>query len=221
MSVVTLDEMSAYCNNPDWSPSQAQHIEQAVLPGIQRGLETYLNRPIEPMHVREARQPDCEGRLWPTVTPVWNIIKIDYAPIGGSILTPSPYAPAVPMAPVMVTAREWDPAGTMMGAPNWMWQGGGVNYITIPGVPWDPSQPGIGGYVVVEYVGGYNGYVDEGLKLDIMRVAAREISALYDNSIGLRDGAGADAQISDRRDKGWTKDELAAWDRLRRRVVVT
>jgi hypothetical protein len=220
MTLVNSEQLADYLNGATWSPRQQLHIEEIVLPGVQRELETYLNRPVEPMHVREARQPDCEGRVWPTVSPVWQVLAIHFAPGGDSIALDTSFEPVVPMAPSIVTAREWDPAGTKMKAPNWIIQQGSA-YIFVPGYIWDPSVPLSGSYVVVEYIGGYNGYVDEGLKLDVLRVAAREVERTYDNAVSLRDGAGVALGPSDPRPKGWQPDELAKWDRLRRRVVVS
>lgn len=219
MTIVTGEMLSDYLNGVAWTPRQAMHVEYVVLPGVQRELETYLNRPVEAMHVREARIPDCEGRVWPTVTPVWQVLAIDYTPAGGSPIVPTGYAPPVPLAPIVQTARQWDPAGTQMQAPNWAIQQG-QPYIVIPGY-WDPSISLSGQYVLVEYIGGYNGYVDEALKLAILRVAAREVERLYDNAVSLRDGSGVAVSPSDPRNKGWTAEELAQFDRLRRRVVVS
>lgn len=223
MTIVTSDELADYLNGVTWSLSQTNHIANVVLPGIQQELENYLNRPIEPMHVREARQPDCDGRIWPTVTPVIKMISIDYSPVGGSVQTPNPplYVPAA-LSPDPGVAREWDPAITPTQAPNWLVQQQGSSFITIPGFTWDPSMSvTMPGYVLIEYIGGYNGYIDTALKLDILRVAAREVERVYDNAVTLTDGAAQQKVSSDPRTKGWTPDELAQWDRLRRRVVVS
>lgn len=220
MTVVTSEDLADYLNGPTWSPRQQLMIDETILPGVQNELETYLNRPVEPMHVREARQPDCEGRVWPTVSPVWRVLAIHYAPAGTVIDLQPTFDPDVPMVPQIQTARQWDPAGVGIQAPNWLIQQGSP-FIFIPGAVWDPSMPaGYGGYAVVEYLGGYNGYVDSGLKLAMLRVAAREVERLFDNAITLRDGAGLPTGPSDPRNKGWSAEELAQWDRLRRRVVV-
>jgi hypothetical protein len=70
----------------------------------------------------------------------------------------------------------------------------------------------------VTYIGGYDGRNDEGLKVAILRVAAREISENQDETVGINAG-----EVTGRPQPnilGWTTEELRQWDHLRRRVVV-
>lgn len=214
MTLVDSTALSAYMGGATWTEIQESHITDVVLPGVQQELELYLNRPVEPMHVREARPIDDCGRVFLTVTPVWEVIGID---LNGTVETPTQYQPAA-LSDVPAIARKYDPAITKMsGTPFWAAQPG---FITVTAYI-SSLLAGVPNQAVVEYIGGYLGYTDDALKLAILRVAAREVERLYDTSIGLRDGAGQPAGESDRRGKGWTPQELAMFDRLRRRVVST
>jgi hypothetical protein len=216
MPLVTSADLAAYMHGLTWTPVQQAQIDGVVLPGVQQQLEQYLGRPVEPMHVREAR-PFTDGRIWLTVSPVWQILSYDWQ--GQGTFQPTTYVPA-PLPPSNM-ARTWDDASTgMNGSPNGTFVDLGV---MPPGYFFMASD--IMSYVpvsvIVEYIGGYNGFADQALKLAIERVAAREVERLYDNTIGLRDGSGQPAGDSDPRPKGWQPDELAAFDRIRRRVVAT
>jgi hypothetical protein len=215
--LVNADDLSAYLGGPIWTPLQRNHIETVVLPGVQQELENWLNRPVEPTQVREARPVDCNGIVWLTVSPVWQVLSIDYG-TGTTPTTPDQYVPGA-MGVTAVADRRWDPAGAgVQGAP---WMAAQPGYLTVQPPLMFPNGYQVIPTVVVTYIGGYNGYVDQALKLDIERVAAREVERLYDNSLSLRDGAGQPAGMSDQRDKGWTDGELAKWTRLRRPVVAT
>lgn len=193
-------------------------IEGVVLPGVQRSLETYLNRPVEPIQVREPRTPDREGFVTLTVSPVWKVLKVDY--MGQSDQVPDVYQPPglTPLDPV--AERIYDVAQYPQSATAWMIPISPViNIFT-----WSPIynygyNPRIPPYVVVNYVGGLNGYAIDGLKLAILRVAAREVERNMDDTLNIRAGAAEVASYSDNREKGWTQDELFAWSRFRRPVM--
>jgi hypothetical protein len=112
-----------------------------------------------------------------------------------------------PVAPLVGTnGRMLDHLYPVVGDP--LIVPGGI-YVGVPGV-----------HFVVEYVGGYNGYLNAALKMGIMRVAAREVSVHNDHTLSLRDGNAEQAAQSDNRPTGWTPEELKQFDRLRRRIIV-
>lgn len=89
----------------------------------------------------------------------------------------------------------------------------GRNYVRLGYIGWC-------GQVSVDYLGGYNGDKIPGLKLAIMRVAAREFVHNH--------GDGMTAQNTELRPpedptpiaKGWTEEELTKFDRFRRRTAI-
>lgn len=64
--------------------------------------------------------------------------------------------------------------------------------------------------------------VDEAadVKIAILRAAAREATVRHDDTLGVTDLEVRQVQPVDRRDPGFTDDELKKFDRLRRRTVV-
>lgn len=74
--------------------------------------------------------------------------------------------------------------------------------------------------VVLTYVGGLVGAEEDDVRLAILRVAAREATDRHDDTRTVTDLEGRQAQRTDRREVGWTDDELKKFDRLRRRTAV-
>jgi hypothetical protein len=77
-----------------------------------------------------------------------------------------------------------------------------------------------GGPVVVTYVGGIDGEDEDDVRLAILRVAAREMATNHDDVLTNAELSTTTPPKRDTRALGWTKDELAEFDRLRRRTVV-
>jgi len=74
-----------------------------------------------------------------------------------------------------------------------------------------------GVWFVVEYIGGYNGYVDDALKLSILEVASRTVSVNHDDTMSIKSMNSEDP--APQMNKGWKPEELAMFDRLRRRIA--
>jgi hypothetical protein len=213
MTLVTIDELTTYMGGLKLTENQRGITESVILPGVQQDLENYLNRPVEPILIREGLRPNDNGYVFFRTTPVHKIISI-VTSSGQDTEYAAPTVPELSNPGEYRTYDEWgDPelykyhVGVMPG-------GFSLGY-----------YPSFGGYSMpyyrVEYVAGYNGYVNEALKLDITRVTAREVEAQFDDTLSLRGGGTEAAQDSDNRVKGWTQDELEKWDRLRKRVAVT
>lgn len=214
MTLVTSEELTAYMGGLELNPDQVGVIESIILPGVQQDLENYLNRPVEPVQVRESVRADDSGFLYFRVTPIHKILSVVQS--DGSTVGYSPTTPPT-MTPVTDDIRTYDEWGDpdLFG-----YQIEGIPFVgsgfgSIYGYPTYGSRP----FYRVEYVAGYNGYVNEALKVDIMRVAAREVEMLFDDTMSLRGGSAEAASNSDQREKGWTQDELVRWDRIRKRVV--
>ena len=81
-----------------------------------------------------------------------------------------------------------------------------------------------GGYgsVTITYTGGLTPDADalEDVRLAIMRVASREMTTKHDDTLSVKDlSARDDGEPTNRMPLGWTEDELAEFDRLRKRVM--
>lgn len=211
--LVSADELIAYMSNINLTPPQKTSAQQ-TLNAVQAELEVYLNRPLELVQVREAVRTDHLGYANVTVSPVHKvintqIIEVSYGP--EPLNQFAPYTPEPMERDALIDPDNGRPLLDMLSIPNF---GDplivhGAIYIGFPNA-----------WYVVEYVGGYNGQATDGLKQDIMRVAAREVARNADDTLSLRGDKAEQASESDDRVKGWTIEEKAKWDRLRRRVIV-
>lgn len=203
MALVTPEDLARYMSGIRMNDEQKQSAED-ILAGVQSELEDHINRPLEPVRSRELVRVDRSGYVNVRHTPVHAVLRIqDY----GSTLPSRPtdvvdnYAPEVSDALPLV---DYAPVnnGQDMIVP------GGVRY----GTP--------GGYVLIEYLSGSTEFVRRALpkvKLAIMRVAAREFDAMHNDSVRVRGGSTESTPPPEK--IGWTDEEKAAFDRLRRRVV--
>ena len=208
--LVTTEELKQYMSGINLTPQQ-EVSAAGVLLGVQKELERYLNRPVQLVQVREAIQSDPTGFLNVSVSPVTKIINL--TPLSSRLigLTIPEFNPYVP------TDIVRDPS---------IGENGVVQNRTLVIRDQSHAVPGaiyVGvahAWYVAEYVGGRDCSDDASVKLGILRVAAREVAGNHDDTISLRQGDAEAAAKSDTREKGWTLDELRAFDRLRRRVVV-
>lgn len=208
--LVSVEELLKYMSNANMTADQKIDIG-STLAGVQQELETYLNRPLELVQVREAVRTDIAGNAYVSVTPIHKVIGTSIVEVSYGPSPLNQFSPYIP--PVM----ERDP---LIGDDGVM-----IDLLTVPNFGDPLVIPGgvhIGfpeAWYVVEYIGGYNGHAVEGLKLDIKRVAAREVAENHIDGLSLRDGNAEKAAESDPRPKGWTPEEKTRWDRLRRRVI--
>ncbi len=73
--------------------------------------------------------------------------------------------------------------------------------------------------ITVTYVGGISGEDEDDVRLAILRAAAREMTVRHDDVLGVSDLATRRVEPVDRRTPGFMPEELAKFDRLRRRTV--
>lgn len=204
--LVQVNELKAYMGG--WNDYNDGAISDVLL-GVQQELETWLNRPLEYIQIREIVQSDRQGFLYLSVTPVRKVISCGVTTASDLIDVPDnlvePY--------VMVRDALLDEDARIVDRT--------TAYTT-------SFRPAAGGLWVnapftsylVEYIGGYNYYTDEALKLAIKRVAAREVRRYYVDDASMNLGGLDNTEQGDTRLVGWTKEELTRLERYRRRVYL-
>lgn len=212
MTIVTVDELINYMDGFKLTNAQRVHVDTVLLPGLKQDLEKYLNRNVEEVQVRERIEPDSEGYLYFSFTPVIEILSITRS--DGTVVTiPDTYQPPG-MVPEPGITRSLDLTSVQNGD-NYRFRLDGYNSL-LPS--YSPVLFGLPTYIV-EYISGFNGDVLIAMKSDIMRVAAREVG-MWDSSVSIVAGQTEANKNPDDRHKGWTEEELAAWQRFRRRNII-
>lgn len=234
MSLVNVEDLTGYMGGITLTPLQEARVGNVILPGIQGELERHLNRKLEPVLMRESLLPDDRGYLVFTEAPVWEVMSVTRSSDGAAV----PFPPPVIAQPVLTVPAKYDGivqtvvdrAGLGMDAKSYMMPVAangllgftGLDYISVMGYgALDGFYPEIS--FVCTYVAGYKGVDDPDLMLDILRVAAREVERMFDDTMSLRDATVGQTENSDSSwrgaSKGWTVAELDSWNRLRRRVT--
>lgn len=197
MALVTVTDLREYMSGVSLNAAQVR-TAQVVLDGTQQALELHLNRPVQPVQVRETRRSNGSCDLHLSVTPVHTVISIRV--VGQSNL--STYTPDTTALSSGELDRIWDampemdcivPGGITVGSPDT--------------------------WYTVEYIGGYNGWVDDALKLAILEVASRTMTYDHDDVLTIKDDMASEPSRTASIVKGWKPEELAMFDRLRRRTV--
>lgn len=197
MALVNVTDLREYMSGVSLNAAQVR-TAQVVLDGTQQALELHLNRPVQPVQVRETRRSNGSCDLHLSVTPVHTVISIRV--VGQSNL--STYTPDTTALSPVELDRIWDampemdcivPGGITVGSPDT--------------------------WYTVEYIGGYNGWVDDALKLAILEVASRTMTYDHDDVLTIKDDMASEPSRTASIVKGWKPEELAMFDRLRRRTV--
>jgi hypothetical protein len=199
MAIASVADLRNYMSGVSLSAKQ-DAAAQMALDGVQEELELYLGRPVQPVQVREVRRADATGDIALTVTPVIRVLSL--RPVTATEATEYTTT-IVPLADVAEDATR--------------------NYDTAPEQSWiAPGGIVVGaafGYYVVEYVGGYNGWGDKGLKLAILEVASRTMTVNHDDVLSIKDDIAREPANAASIQKGWRDDELKRFDRIRRRTA--
>lgn len=216
--IVSVPELVTYMSGVNFNASQTDAATQ-VLNGVQRSLERYLNRFLEPTLVQERVQAGWDGSVRFSYTPVVKFISM-IDPAGFSLpVNGWQQAPTVPA----MDDDEWE---------EWSDEFGATRQVDlIPGTfyGWLPQEfngtligaPKV--WYALKYISVLILPNQDDLKLDILRVAAREMTRNHDDSVSLKDGIMGDdtnPMIEGITGLGWTDDELAKYGRYRRRVIV-
>lgn len=123
-------------------------------------------------------------------------------------LTPDEFGRLWPSATPIVSVS--DPVdGIVINHRMWLT---GSSLASVWGGGWQP--------VTVTYVGGVDGPDEEDIRVAILRAAAREVTVRHDDVLDVTDLTTRRVEAVDRRTPGFLPDELAQFDRLRRRTVV-
>ncbi len=199
-----MQELQQYLNGV--SLSVADHASaEMILASTQHALELYLNKPLEPVQVRELARSRGDGRIYLRVSPVHRILSVTSAYNGYNYSLATPFIPPV-----------FERDDTVLQYVDYVPDLAGTYPISAGGFYSDiPDNT-----FVVDYVGGYNGYNDMALKMAILRVAAREVSAQHDGRPQFRRGTSEVVTTSTPVEIGWQPEELQSLQRLRRIVVV-
>ena len=196
MALVTVSDLRKYMSDMPLSANQSA-IAQTVLDGTQQQLELYLGRPVQPVQVREKARSNGSGDLMLSVSPVHSVISF-------RTLTGADQELTTDTTPLTEdeALRVWDAMTEAV--------------ITVPGGlyvgRWNT-------WYVVEYIGGYNGYVDDALKLAILEVASRTMTVNSDDVLSIKDDIAHEPANAPAMQKGWRPEELFAFDRIRRKMV--
>lgn len=197
MAVVTVAELRKYMSDVSLSANQ-QNSAQLVLDGTQQQLELYLGRPIQYVQVREKRRSDAAGDLMLSVTPVHKIISLRT------------------FTATELTEFTTDTTPLSEDEVDRIWDAMPDNYPVVPG---GIHTGRAFTWYIVEYYGGYNGFSDDALKLAILEVASRTMTVNHDDVLSIKDDIAREPANAPSLQKGWRPEELAQFDRLRRRVV--
>lgn len=162
---------------------------QAALDGVQSELEIYLNRSLQQRRVQETLTATSTGTVHVSNSPIIALY---------GVYRINPVTGIAGTVPMVLPYGAWKV---------------GQNYIRV-----GYAATSVGA-VSVDYLGGYNGDKIPGVKLAIMRVAAREFVRNHDNSMTIQNTELRPPEDPTPVAKGWTIDELAKFDRYRRRVV--
>ena len=198
MALVTVTDLREYMSDVSFSAGQ-NRTAQTVLDGVQQTLETYLNRPVQMVQVRERRRTNFDGDLVTTVTPVYKVLTM-------RLLGQTTGTEYTTFDTTALSEEEADR----------VWDSMPVSDSIVPGGIYVGSP---GQWYIVEYIGGYNGYVDDQLKLAILEVASRIMTTNHDDTLSLKEGI-ANEPSGQPLARGWAEEELRRFDRLRRRTVI-
>lgn len=213
-ALVSVPQLQRFMSNVNFNQSQKDEAA-SVLKEVQNDLEVYCNRPLQPLHVREARQTDSQGYLNLSASPIQKIILI--TPVE-NVFEPALYATPPVLSPMQpqpgVNRVSLDYVATNFGDP--LIVPGGVYIGGFTTNPW----LGYGnGFYIAEYIGGWIGYYEDSVKLGIKKVAARIMMNNHDDFQSLQADNATNATPRDSRPPEWTDGELRKFDRMRRRVI--
>lgn len=209
--LVSLDEFRHHLGGASAidTPGRETAARQ-ILSGVQGQLEAHLNRPVEPTMIRQVGMTDSTGFFRFRITPVVKIVSLER-------VSRDSYAGVV-RNPIVVPPPLERPAGYDENLR--MIDDVQTTYQDVQQQPGGMQSLWYSTPFIITYIGGYNGYLVDGLKKAIMTVASREYTRKYMHGSNVQQGQPTATTASDQREDGWTQDELIEWDRIRRRTVV-
>lgn len=210
MAVVTNEELRTYMGGISLSPTQLQTLTY-IIEGVQQELEMYINRAIEPTQIRELVATDATGVAYLSQSPISAILKI------------SNFSRSSPLNVRELGVIEMGDLTPFEGAQHdYIPEGDGIDLIVPGGINLGITS-GDGARFVVEYIGGGGAFIArylKGIKLAVMRVAAREAQHMVDGAMTIKNVSATEPMDPNGNiPKGWQPWELERFDRIRRRVV--
>lgn len=178
-----------------------------VIARVQKVVETYLNRPVEKVQVREVARSDSKGFVYLSVTPVWKVLSCGGTTAQDTPTSVTPYT-MVPDASLGTDPRLVDKVpttyldGRVSLAP-------GRLYAGIPGR-----------HYVVEYIGGLDPNQIDDVKRVILQMVAREWGTFNIDAAGLEGGTPNMSEMQDNRGLDLSDSEKKTLQRYKRRVAL-
>lgn len=207
MTLVTVDELTDYMGSSVIGNSQAKSAE-LILAGIQNELEMYINRSLEAKAHREMVLTDSKGFARLFSAPIHAVTKVSFVSYSSVVNVPGSEFPVeqlvesgdietVDIVPTDFGHGIITAGGVNLGAPNT--------------------------HFIVEYSGGGGDRIQSyypSIKLAILRIASREWQHLHDDTVTINNGqTGDDVDPNVIGKRGWTREELEQFDRIRRRAI--
>jgi hypothetical protein len=199
MTLVSVDEAISYMNDVSFNASQESVVEM-VLSGVQQQLELYLGRPVENVQMREMVAADQSGQVFLSVTPVQQILSV-------GLFDGTPFDPTEIDRPDMEDVADIERSVDRLPS-NTMIVPGGIQGL----LPYHRYS--------IEYIGGYQGYTNDAMKIAIIEVAARKLTTHHDDSLSLKDDIANQPAGASMVERNWLPNELDMFHRLKRRVIV-
>lgn len=198
MALVTVDDLVEYMSDISLTINQ-QAAAQLILDATQQQLESFLNRPLEQVQVREKVRTDHTGECVLSYSPIQQILRVtalNATPTNPDEVTPAvmQVTPAERVIDLQPLQNNLVPGGFFIGRP-WTW------------------------YIVEYLAGGHINIYQDMIKLGILRVAAREMTMNHDDVLSIKDDFAREPANAAEIRKGWQPEDLAPFERLRRRTV--
>jgi len=188
-------------------PDGMTSVLEDVIARAQKMVETYLNRPVEKVQVRELARADSKGYLYLSVTPVWKVISCGSATAQDSVTSTEPYT-VVPDESLGDNPRVIDQVGSVLS------NGWDVSYGRVRSNTFIPGKR-----YAVEYIGGLDPAQIDDIKRVILQVSAREWGMYNIPAAGLQGGTPNMAEPQDTRGLSLSDDERRMIQRYKRRVA--
>lgn len=217
MSLLNTNDLIDYMGDVAFTQQQLDK-SQVILDGVQRQVERYCNRMLEPTLIQERLRAEADGSLYFTYTPVLQLVSI-VDQFNTPVLWGMEFGAGTVAA---LTDADMQAAGvtrsldTASGTDN-------TSFVKAGALNADPGMLRFTpfSWYTVKYLTCVQDNLDD-VKLEILRVSAREMVRMHDDTLSLKDGIFRDEtnpEISGITGFGFTVDELTQFDRLRRRVV--
>jgi hypothetical protein len=178
-----------------------------VISRAQKVVETYLNRPVEKVQIREVQRSDSKGFVYLSVTPAWKILSCGSTTAQSVPDTLETYTitpdPSLGDDPRIIDKVP----NAILSGPLQVWPG--RLYTGVPNKSY-----------IVEYIGGLDPAQIDDVKRVIVQMAAREWAMYNVDSGDYKAGSLDMTEAQDNRGLNLSSEEKQAIQRYRRRVAL-